>query len=274
MALNLAAHLGSLRDELRFAPLDRRIRCTLDGAPVCDTTAAMVVWEPRRVVPMYAVPPADLAATLTPCDSLPTPEPLPEVLGPARFAIHLVPGQSFDVTAGGSTAPAAAFRPDDPDLEGRVILDSSPFGWVEEAQPTFGHPHDPFKRIDVLPADRHIAVSLGGQVLADSLRAVALYETSLPVRWYVPREDVRLDLLVPSDTRTVCAYKGQASYFSLASGEPEGRDLAWTYVDPMPEVAPVKGMVCFYSERSDLTVDGVPAPRSRTQWSPKARETS
>ncbi len=107
---------------------------------------------------------------------------------------------------------------------------TTPFAWVEEDEAVIGHPHDPFKRIDVLRSDRRIVVSHGGQVLADSRRAMALYETSLPTRWYLPRDDVRLDLLETSTTRTVCAYKGEASYYSLASGA--AADVAWYYPDP------------------------------------------
>ena len=132
-----------------------------------------------------------------------------------------------------------------------------------------GHPHDPFKRLDVLASDRHVVVSFGGQVLADTRRAVAVYETHMPVRWYVPPDDVRLDLLTPSDATSVCAYKGAATYFSLADDPAATRsaDVAWTYVDPLHEVAQVKDHLCFYAERTDLTVDGVDVPRPGTFWS-------
>jgi uncharacterized protein (DUF427 family) len=162
---------------------------------------------------------------------------------------------------------AAAFRPEDPDLEGRVILDWAPFDWVEETQPVMGHPHDPFKRIDVLATDRHLVVSLDGAVLADTHRAVALHETHLPVRWYIPQDDVDMTRLEPSDSRTVCAYKGQAGYYSVAGGGPDGRDIAWTYPDPLHDALHVRDHVCFYNERVDLTLDGVALTRPRTLWS-------
>jgi uncharacterized protein (DUF427 family) len=227
----------------------------------------MLVWEPCRVVPMYAVPERDVLAALVAC---PTPEPpadLPRVLGPETFAWHLHPGRSYTVGVGEESFEAAAYRPDDPDLGGRVIIEWGPFDWVEEAQPVTGHPHDPFKRIDVLPADRHVVVGLDGVVLADTRRAVALYETGLPVRWYLPDDDVRTELLAPSPTTSVCAYKGRASYFSLASGEPHGTDLAWSYPSPLPEVAAVAGLVCFFAERTDLRLDGVDVARPHTLWS-------
>jgi uncharacterized protein (DUF427 family) len=273
MALRVGQHLMSLTDQLRFEPVAKRIRASRDGEPVIDTTDAALVWEPRRVVPMYAVPRADFLAGLVPC---PTPQPpgeLPPLLGPVNFGWHLDDGDSFTVEVAGRSFEAAAFRPADPDLEGRVVLEWEPFEWVEENQPVTGHPHDAFKRIDVLRADRHIEVRLGGRVLADTHRAIALYETHLPVRWYVPPDDVRTDLLTRSGSASVCAYKGRASYFSVGS-ERDGTDVAWTYAEPLDEVAVVRDHVCFYSERTDLTVDGLEVPRPRTPWSsPRDQET-
>jgi uncharacterized protein (DUF427 family) len=153
-----------------------------------------------------------------------------------------------------------------------VIVEWAPFDWLEEDTPVTGHPHDPFKRVDVLPSSRHVVVSYRGTVLADSTRPVAVYETQLPVRWYVPRDDVRLDLLTASNATSVCAYKGQATYFSVTSGDDQDAiDIAWTYADPLHEVAAVKDYLCFYAERSDLTVDGVDVPRPDTFWSPRRR---
>jgi len=269
MALHLGRHLAGLDRQLRFEPITKRIRASLDGRLVLDTVDAALVWEPRRVVPMYGVPPGDLDAELVPVDLEPPSEQPPAVLGPANFALHLHPGQAFDVKVDSTVLPQAAFRPDDPDLDGRVVLDWGRFEWTEEAEPVTGHPHDAFKRIDVLPSDRHVVVSVGGTVLADSKRAVALYETGLPTRWYLPREDVDLTKLTPSSSTTVCAYKGVATYFSLApeDAHDEGRDLAWTYVDPLHDAAGVRDLLCFYAERTDLSVDGVDVPRPQTLWS-------
>jgi uncharacterized protein (DUF427 family) len=113
-----------------------------------------------------------------------------------------------------------------------------------------------------------VCVSADGRVLADSRRAVALYETHLPTRWYLPPADVRLDLLEPSSSTSVCAYKGVAAYFSVRDGGPDGQDVAWTYAQPLLDAAPVRDHICFFSERTDLSVDGVDVPRPRTLWSP------
>ncbi|MBM6399166.1 DUF427 domain-containing protein [Phycicoccus sonneratiae] len=272
MALHLGRHHSSLHAELRWEPVTRRVRASLDGQPVLDTTDAALVWEPRRVVPMYAVPRGDLATVLEERSPATLPDPLPPVLGPVNFGWHTTPGTSYDVVVGDRRVPDAAFAPDDPDLGGRVVLEWEPFSWTEEAQPVTGHPHDPFKRIDLLASDRHVVVSVGRVTLADSRNAVALYETHIPVRWYLPPEDVRLDLLEPSTSRTTCAYKGHARYWSLPArdGAPAVEDLAWSYPDPLPEVAAVRDLVCFYAERTDLVVDGEPVPRPVTPWSSPA----
>ncbi|MBT9255826.1 DUF427 domain-containing protein [Phycicoccus sp. MAQZ13P-2] len=272
MALRLGTHLMSLHSGLLWEPVARRVRATLDGVPVLDSVDAALVWEPRRVVPMYAVPPEDLVATLDPRRPTPVPDPLPPVLGPVNFGWHTTPGRSFDLVVGHTRVTDSAFAPDDPDLGGRVVVEWSPFDWVEEATDVTGHPHDPFKRIDLLAADRHVVVAVDGVVLADTHRATAVHETHIPTRWYLPSDDVRLDLLVPSASTTTCAYKGDARYWSLPAreGRPAVEDVAWSYPDPLPEVAALRDLVCFYAERTDLVVDGEPVPRPVTPWSSPA----
>ena len=84
----------------------------------------------------------------------------------------------------------------------------------------------------------------------------------LPTRFYLPRADVRADL-VASPTRSTCAYKGHAAYWSVA-GVP---DVAWSYAEPPPEMALLRDLVCFFDERLDVTVDGVTRARPVTPWS-------
>jgi uncharacterized protein (DUF427 family) len=134
--------------------------------------------------------------------------------------------------------------------------------WFEEDQRQVGHPPDVYHRIDVRPTSRHIRVSIGGRLVAESTRAKALFETGLPVRWYMPREDIRAEL-EPSDHRTTCAYKGHATHFDVA-----GEDaVAWTYTDPLHDAEPVRDLVAFYNERVDVEVDGELEERPHTQWS-------
>src|SRR5215216_4870377 len=111
---------------------------------------------------------------------------------------------------------AAAFRLADPALAGHVLVDFGAFdAWYEEDERNLAHPRDPFHRIDIVHSSRHVRVERDGRVLAESSTPYLLFEPPLPVRYYLPREDVRTDLLRPSEKRTSCAYKGEASYWAL-----------------------------------------------------------
>ena len=259
MALDLTAQWLDSLTQLRTARTPKRLRAQLGDEMVLDTRDALLVWEPRRVVPQYAVPQEDFSLELTEVSGTTPPERIPPVLPPGHFGWHTAPGAALGLV-GHADLGEVAFRPDDAELGGRVVVDFAPFEWLEENQPVLGHPHDPFKRIDILPSDRHVRVELDGVVLAESDRPVALFETSLPVRWYLPAEDVRMDLLASSDTRSTCAYKGVASYLSVRTTDSSdgdlGRDIAWTYPDPLDEAEPVRGLVAFWSERTDVLVDG------------------
>jgi uncharacterized protein (DUF427 family) len=264
---------GSL-DTLRYEPTAKRIRVFLGGEPVADTCEARLVWEPRRVVPTYAVPLASLTGQLVPAGAesgadedvgvrLPAISSRPILDPTVPFDAHSCAGTAFDVIAGDDTGAAAGFRPDDPDLAGYVILEFNAFEWREEDEPIVSHPHDPFSRIDVLRSSRHIRIESNGRLLAESSRPMLLFETLLPVRFYLPREDVvvRLD---HSDTVTYCAYKGRASYYSVADGP---KDVAWTYHEPLHDAEPVRDRICFFDERLDVVVDGQRRDRPVTPWS-------
>jgi len=148
--------------------------------------------------------------------------------------------------------------------DGLVEIDfQTPDQWLEEDEELVGHAHDPFKRIDARRTSRHIRVSIGGEVVADTRRGVALFETGLPTRWYIPREDVSAELSVNEGHRTTCAYKGHATHHDVG-GE---RAVAWSYEEPLNDALPVRGMVAFYNERADIEIDGEREERPRTQWS-------
>ena len=96
---------------------------------------------------------------------------------------------------------------------------------------------------------------VGGETVADTRRALELHETGLPVRWYLPREDVRAEVLEPSDKQTRCPFKGTASYFSVRAGGELHRDVIWSYEAPIPEVAEIAGHLAFYDDRVAIQVD-------------------
>ena len=179
------------------------------------------------------------------------------------FAVRTTPGEPLTIRVPGG-GEAAAFRPDDAALAGHVIVDFDAFdAWYEEDEINVAHPRDPFHRIDIVHSGRHVRVEHEGEVVAESSAPCLLFEPPIPVRYYLPPQDVRMDLLAPSETRTFCAYKGEASYWSLASDA----DIAWSYPQPLREAAEVTDRIAFFNERVDIVVDGTLLERPVTPWS-------
>jgi uncharacterized protein (DUF427 family) len=280
MSIRLRDTLMHELGELRHEPTQKRIRATLGEQTVVDSTRALLVWEPVRVVPTYAVPEEDVDATIAPAapEDAPTERPAGvapmgaprlgdlRVLDPSvPFAVHTTEGEPVEVVAGDGRT-AAAFRPRDPALAGYVLLDFDAFdAWYEEDERNVGHPRDPFHRIDIVHSSRHVVVEVAGETVAESARPCLVFEPPLPVRWYLPLADVRAELLRPSAKRSVCAYKGEASYWSVGAEE----DVAWSYPEPLREAAEVAGRVAFLDERVDVVVDGTRLERPVTPWSPR-----
>jgi uncharacterized protein (DUF427 family) len=280
MTVRMRDLVGGAIEQLRYEPTAKRVRAEAGGADVALTERALLVWEPRRVVPAYAVPVEDLSAGLTDPPGPATADApagtgfaIPDVttlrvLDPrVPFAAHSTPGEPVGVRVPGSDRVVEGFCPADPALAGYVVLDfDGPDAWYEEDEPLYGHPRDPFHRIDVRAGSRRVEVSSGGRLLAASTRPRLVFETLLPPRWYLPAEDVTASL-VPSETRTECAYKGEASYWSVQTGDGLLRDAVWGYADPLPDAAQLRDLLCFFDERVDVVVDGVPRSRPVTPWS-------
>jgi uncharacterized protein (DUF427 family) len=243
--------LARARSGLRHEPIERRVRAKLGAEVIVDSTRAILLWEPRRVVPSYAVPVEDIRAELSVA---------PATNGQAAGVLH--PGIPFGVhTAAGEPVSiedreSAGFRLADDDLAGYVVLDFAAFDeWYEEEERVVGHPRDPFHRVDVRRSARPVRIGVGGDVVAETTRARLLFETSLPLRFYVPREDIRVELH-PSSRRTYCPYKGQASYWSLDAGGRRRQDLGWSYEQPLPDAVAITGLVAFWDDRVDVSFDG------------------
>jgi uncharacterized protein (DUF427 family) len=279
MSGQMSALLASGLDAVRFEPIGKRIRAVIRGGAVVDSTRVVLVWEPRRVVPSYAVPADDIRGELAPAGEVagdagetggqtPGLSSHPVLYPSVPFAAHTARGQVVDVRANGQDRPGAGFVLEDPVLAGYVVLDFRAFdGWYEEEEPNVGHPRDPFHRIDVLASSRRVRLELDGHVLAESSRPMLLFETTLPVRYYLSREDIHAELR-PSETRTYCAYKGQASYWSATVGGRVVSDIAWTYQEPLHDAARVRGLTAFFDERINVVVDGERQERPVTPWSP------
>ncbi|HZN19570.1 MAG TPA: DUF427 domain-containing protein [Micromonosporaceae bacterium] len=287
--------LGSF-PELRYEPTPKRIRATVGDTTVVDSDRAILVWEPRWVVPYYAVPAEDVRADLLLPAGGGAPDTGLELVrlahqgvdggasivrpGPGAFTSHTAPGTELSLHFTGGERERAGYRLDDPALTGYVGLDFDAFdAWWEEDEQVVAHPRDPFHRIDVRRSSRRVRVELDGLVLADTCQPRLLFETHLPTRFYLPLEDVDLGQLRPSLTRTWCAYKGEASYWARDPGSADSGsagpgtepvDLAWSYPKPLPEAAEIAGMIAFFDERVDIEVDGEPQERPVTPWSPPA----
>lgn len=121
--------------------------------------------------------------------------------------------------------------------------------WFEEGEEVFGHPKNPYHRVDCLRAQRRLVVGAGGTTLVDTSDTLAVYETALEPRLYVAPHLVRMDLLEPSLTTTYCPYKGTASHWTLRFGDAVIEDVAWSYEEPLAESTALAHCLSFYESK-------------------------
>ena len=246
------------RGQVRTEPSAKRVRAYLGGEVVADTIHPVLVWE-VPYYPAYYFPVGDVRTDLLELD------------GAVAHSPSRGDGQTYTVTAGGKRAPAAALRYTDspiPELRDLIRLEWGAMdAWFEEDEEVFTHPRDPYTRIDILPSSRHVRIEIDGVTVAESSNPALLFETGLPVRYYLPKTHVRLDLLTHTDSETHCPYKGQAEYWSVRTGDTVHEDIAWSYPTPLPESLGVAGHIAFYDEKVDVFVDGVRQERPHTKFS-------
>jgi uncharacterized protein (DUF427 family) len=261
MSVRMCDLVAGVLGELRHEPTEKRVRALAGDETVVDSERAALVWEPRRVVPSYAVPVEDVRAELVATE---TRDPVAGILHPRiPFTAHSSDGEAVSLGVGDALLEGAGFRPADPALAGYVVLDWHAFdAWYEEDVRLVGHPRDPYHRVDIRFGSRSVRIERDGAVLAESNRPCLVFETNLPLRFYLPREDVVAEMR-PSARRTQCAYKGEASYWSFDAGP----DLAWSYEEPLGEAAALTGLVAFFDERVDVVVDGTRRERPRSMIS-------
>ncbi len=240
---------------LYLEPTPRRVRAVVGGETVADSRRAMLLHESGHQ-PLYYFPPDDVRSELLVASDRHTHCPKK---GEASY---------YSITVGDRVLEDVAWYYPEPiadapaQLAGLIAFYWDRIDrWFEEAEEVFGHARDPYHRVDIVSSDRRVRVLRDGALLADSSRATALFESNLPPRWYLPREDV-VCALEPSDTVTRCPYKGLASYWSVG----EHTDLVWGYEDPIVDAARIKGLVCFWNERVDLELDGVAQQRPESPW--------
>jgi uncharacterized protein (DUF427 family) len=250
---------GDRPDGITFEPTDRWVRAKIGDRFVVDSKRALLLWESGTPVSTYVFPAEDVRTDL-----------FVEAAGPSTRR-RLLASHWYDMEIDGRRLDRLAWRYDDGPLAGYVGLDW--FGrkepgvehWYEEEEEVWVHPRDPHKRVDAIPSSRHVEVCLDGRTLADTRRPVILYETWLPARYYVPAEDVDLGQLEETDLLTRCPYKGIASYWSVRDA-PEGKNIVWSYRDPIPAVHVIKDHIAFYNEVVDITVDGIALERPQTHF--------
>jgi uncharacterized protein (DUF427 family) len=248
----MADRAGSVRVEQG----PKRVRVYLERQLVADTTRPFLVWE-WPYFPTYYIPASDVHADLVPT-------------GTTEHSPSRGDGEVYDLKVGSATAEAAALiYPNSPleALRSLVRLNwNSMSEWLEEDEPVYTHPRDPYKRVDILASSRHVRIELDGVTIAESGQPRILFETGLPPRYYIPLTDVQMDLLRPSDAQTHCPYKGTASYWSVDTGNAVHEDLVWMYRTPLPESQKIAGMACLYNEKVDLYLDGELQERPRTPF--------
>ena len=112
-----------------------------------------------------------------------------------------------------------------------------------------------------------VVVSVAGRVVADTRNALTLREATYPPVEYIPRKDVDFSQLERTDHATYCPYKGDCSYYSIPAGGEKSVNAVWTYEDPYPAVAQIKGYVAFYPDKVDEIAERLPASRELSKTS-------
>ncbi|UUP15724.1 DUF427 domain-containing protein [Nitratireductor thuwali] len=234
--------MNGTRQHLSFEPSPKRIRAIVGDEAVADSVDAVLLLE-KGHMPVYYFPRRDVRLDLMERTDHATHCPFK---GDASY---------WNVRIGTKRLENAAWSYESPTPESDQIKGHVAFYWdrldrrFEEDEEVFGHPRDPYHRIDVRPSSREVKVVFAGQTVARTHRALYLFETGLPTRYYIPPGDVRSEFLVPSQRTSICPYKGTASYWSLKVDDEAAENAVWAYENPLPECPRIKGHFCFYPEQ-------------------------
>jgi uncharacterized protein (DUF427 family) len=228
-----------------FQAHPRRMRAELAGRTVLDTVRGHLLHE-SNIPPRLYVPLDDFDQALLERTDHTTHCPFK---GDAVY---------YTVRAGDEVRPNAVWAYPDPNPDAPWLAPFASLYWDQadawyEEDERVAMLRDPFHRVDTRKSSGLVQVTAaGGEEVARSERPVVVYETGLPGRLYLPREDVTAEL-VPSERRAACPYKGVASYVSVRMGDRVIEDAGWSYEQPLPEAREVAGMVSFLHD--DLRVD-------------------
>lgn len=249
--------------DIHFETSPRRVRVKFGGEWIADSTDMVLMYESGHL-PVYYFPVKDVRLDmLHPTDH-------------TSYCQYKGDASYWTIEAGGQTSENAVWAYQQPfdEMTAINLQDYCAFywdridQWFEEDEEIFVHPRDPHKRIDAIPSSRAVKVVLGGETVAETTRAHFLFETGMPTRYYIPVDDVRVDLLAPSDRITRCPYKGVSSYWSATISDQQFENIVWGYRDPVAECPKIKNLMCFFNEKVDaIFVDGVETEKPVTRWS-------
>jgi uncharacterized protein (DUF427 family) len=246
-------------DRFTFEPSSRWVRGVAQDIAVVDSRHQLLVWEPQAKVPEYAFPLEHVRMDLL--------EPVARPAAVDRYWRPRTRGvEWFDLEVG-RCVTGAAWKWNVAGLESYISLSWYPGvldAWYEEDELVITHPRDPANRVDVVASSRQVEIRSGDRLIAASSRPTLLFEQGLPTRFYLPPGDVDWSKLEPVNVTNTCPYKGESNrYWRLHGGEEE---IAWCYSAPFDQVSAIAGLIAFYNERVELTVDGAPFLDSRATW--------
>jgi uncharacterized protein (DUF427 family) len=235
-----------LPERLLYAePLRRRMRVRFGDAWIADSEDVVLLHEPGRYPVAY----------------FPLGDVLPDVLSPpTRTTRHRDFGATswYTVRAGQQSKDRAAWQHTElPDHAGE-LKERVAFAWrsmdafYEEDDRIVGHAADQYHRIDIRTTSRRLVVRHGDELIADTSRPLALFESGFAPRWYVPRADVNESALTAVEFQTFCPYKGACSYYDVG----DAHHAAWSYLDAWPEVGAVAGFISFEADQVEVSLDG------------------
>lgn len=237
---------GTLPERLLYAePLRRRMRVRFGGEWIVDSEDVVILFEPGKY-PVAYFREGDIAS---------------HVLQRSEHKTrHADLGQTewFSVQSAEREVPRAAWQHVDLPSYAELLKGRIAFAWramdafYEEDERILGHAADPYHRIDIRETSRKLVVRHEGSVIAETSRALVLYESGFAPRWYVPRADVNESAITAVTHQTFCPYKGICSYFNIG----EAKLAAWSYPDAYSEVARISGMLSFEPDRVEVELDG------------------
>ena len=235
--------MADVRDGVQ--PVPRRLRGLAGGVTVFDTVRAVYAWDTVKY-PHYLVPRADVDPGALVDEG--------RVQKVRRGAVQVHGLRTGDDTL---ASVARVYDATSGEVADLVRFDWGALDWFEEDEQVFVHPRNPYTRVDALRSSRHVRVELAGRLLAESSSPVLVFETGLPTRYYLDRSGVDFGRLRRTETRTACPYKGETSdYWTAEARGVVEVDVAWSYRQPFAALAPIAGLLAFYNDRVDITVDG------------------